>query len=242
MQDYWSVVDRELRKYVEERGVASRVFDKPTLMSVYKLSCKKELDNIVSIVSTGKEANVYYSTRGGQEVAVKIYCVDVRDFSKRAKYIEGDIRFSIGGGRRKMIYEWAQKEYRNLSRVYGKVECPEPVAVLNNVLVMGFIGENGEPAPRLKDCPPENPKKCFRSVVKQMKTMYSLGLVHGDLSEYNILNAGKPVLIDFSQGMLVDHPIASELLMRDVKNMVNYFSGLGVEAEYSKTLSYVKDD
>jgi len=107
-------------------------------------------------------------------------------------------------------------------------------------MVMSFIGEGGVAAPKLKDSPPENPEEFLNEIVGFLKAMYKRGFVHGDLSEYNILNAGKPVLIDFSQGVLKDHPYADELLGRDVKNICHYFSQFGIEADEEEILGKIR--
>jgi RIO kinase 1 len=66
--------------------------------------------------------------------------------------------------------------------------------------------------------------------------MYKAGVVHGDLSEYNILNWDeKPCIIDLSMGVLTDHPIANDLLERDVDRVLNYFRKMGVKDEENRT-------
>ena len=70
-----------------------------------------------------------------------------------------------------------------------------------------------------------------------MKKSYDSGLIHGDLSSFNILNHNdKPFFIDFSQGTLVKTPNSGELLERDVRNIVGFFGKLGVEAEVEESL------
>jgi len=224
----------------ELRKISEGVFDKSTLMTLYRLSRKGCIDEIKSIVSTGKESNVYHGFLKGREIAIKIYRVETSDFKKMEQYISGDRRFSGWKNRRQLIYNWAKKEFKNLGRIYKKVKCPEPICVENNVLVMSFIGENGIPAPKLKDLPAENPEKFFKKITHYIRTMYHKGLVHGDLSEYNILNWDEPVLIDFSMGVLLDHPLADELLKRDVTNVSNYFRKFGVEKNEEEILNFVK--
>ncbi len=88
---------------------------------------------------------------------------------------------------------------------------------------MEQIGKDA-PSPKLKDVLPKNIEKFFKEVVNSTKKLYQSGLVHGDLSEYNILNyRDKPVFIDFSQGTQVDNPNAHELIVRDVKNLCRFF-------------------
>jgi len=224
----------------ELRKISESVFDKSTLMTLYKLAKDKKLDEMVGIVSTGKESNVYHGWLGDREIAIKIYAVEASEFKNMDRYIRGDRRFPAWKNRRHLIYMWAKKEFKNLMRVYRKVSCPEPLAVEKNVLVMSFIGKDGIPAPKLKNLPPEKPKEFFDEILGFVKTMYANGFVHGDLSEYNILNAGKPVLIDFSQGLLKDHPYADELLQRDIRNLCNYFLRFGIKAGEGEILRGIK--
>jgi len=224
----------------ELRKISESVFDKSTLMTLYKLAKDKKLDEMVGIVSTGKESNVYHGWLGNREIAIKIYAIEASNFKNMDRYILGDRRFPAWKNRRQLVYMWAKKEFKNLMRVYRKISCPEPIAVEKNVLVISFIGENGIHAPKLKDLPPEKPKEFFDEILGFVRIMYKQGFVHGDLSEYNILNADKPVLIDFSQGVLLDHPYAEELLQRDVRNLCNYFSGLGIKAREDEILRRIK--
>lgn len=220
----------------ERKKVSERVFDDATVLALYKLVNKGRLSRLNGIVSTGKEANVFHGkSSGGDDLAVKIYSLLTGDFRKRLKYIKGDPRFKLGTSHRKLVYEWAKKEYQNLSRVHAKIACPTPLSIEKNVLVMSFVGEDGVPAPKLKDVGPQEPSIYFERITDMMKSMYKEGLVHGDLSEYNILDTGEPVLIDFSQGVLVRHEHADEFLRRDIRNICRYFSKHGVSAEEDAT-------
>jgi RIO kinase 1 len=238
------------RTEFEERKIAEGVFDKATLTSLFKLFNKHNLE-ITSMISQGKEANVYYGTidekneKTGEikkrEVAVKIFSVDAADFRTMEKYIRGDPRFHVRKERRSFIYSWTQKEFRNLSKMHEAINCPEPIAFHNNVLVMEFIGDNGAPAPRMKDLPPNDPEKFFNKILDHVRKIYKAGLVHGDLSEYNVLNNGEPVIIDVSQSVLLSHPMAQELLERDVKNILKYFKNFGVEMDALEALKFIKN-
>jgi RIO kinase 1 len=125
------------------------------------------------------------------------------------------------------------KEFRNLKKAEeAGVRAPQPIAIEHNVLVMSFIGDGDDAAPRLSDCGAEDPEKTFKDIVLQMCKMYKAGLVHADLSEYNVLMwEGKPYLIDFGQGVLLTHPKAAEFLERDVKNICWYFKRRGVKCD-----------
>jgi RIO kinase 1 len=222
----------------ELRKISEGVFDKSSILSIYKLFNAGHIDEMTGIISTGKEANVYHGFKpGGREIAIKIFLIEASDFRRMDIYIKGDRRFSAWKNKRQLVSNWAQKEYANLSRLTGKISCPEPIAIEKNVLVMGFIGADKKSAPKLKDLPPEDPQACLDKVIGYMKEIYRQGLVHGDLSEYNILNWNEePYIIDLSMGMLLDHPMAEELLVRDVKNVLKYFKKLGVRKDARKRI------
>ncbi len=227
----------------ELRKIYAGVFDKSTLLSLERLVRKGFIEELESIISTGKEANVYLGCMGEKEIAVKIYAVDASSFKNMEKYILGDRRFSKWRNRRQLIYNWAQKEYKNLARVHGFIDCPKPHKAYRNILVMDFIGGDKIPAPRLKDSAPKNPQQYFNKIVGYIKGMYGRGLVHADLSEYNILNTGeKPVVIDLSTGVLLDHPLAAKFLKRDVHNICRYFRSEGVDCDEEEVLAEVKNE
>lgn len=244
MKDVFDYVERRIdRKKLHHslglKKVSEGVFDDATLMSLYELSKRNALISLRGIVSSGKESNVYWGSSVNGDVAVKIYCVDACDFKRMGEHLKSDSRTGAGGSRRKIVCRWAHREFRNMSLIYGKVDCPKPMAVLNNVLVMGFIGAGGVPAPKLKDANISEPSGYLRGVVRNMKAMHSCGLVHGDLSEYNILDAGKPVIIDFSMGVELNHARAGELLERDAANVAKFFSKLGLKTKTGGILEKV---
>ena len=92
---------------------------------------------------------------------------------------------------RKMVKTWAEKEFRNLTRIKQTgIICPEPVFLRSHVLVMEFIGEKGFPAPRLKDAQIDESEahKLYLDCVKLVHRIFNLAkLVHADLSEFNLL-------------------------------------------------------
>jgi RIO kinase 1 len=96
---------------------------------------------------------------------------------------------------------------------------------------MEFIGEEGESAPLLRETEIKNPKRIYNLVLGSVKKLYQKAkLVHGDLSEYNImLWKNQPVLFDVSQAVPLEHPMADQLLRRDLENVNRYFKRLGVE-------------
>jgi len=213
------------------------VFDNFTNVTILKLISKGQLDGLESPVSIGKEANIFSAQAQGEPVMVKIYRINVVDFNKMFEYLCADPRFpGINKNRRKVVILWAKREYRNLLKAReAGVRVPTPRAVLNNVLVMEFIGDEGVPAPRVKDLLPQNPKKFFEKVISGMQKLHKAGLVHTDLSQFNILNYNEePVFIDMSQATTLENPNAEEYLTRDIKNVCAFFRKLGLKADEQK--------
>lgn len=229
----------------EERKVTDEVFDRSTYKTLYDLSSRRMIAAMGGVVSTGKEANIFHALgEGGRELAVKIYRVVTADFNAMQEYIDGDPRFGrVGGTRRKLVYAWTRKEYSNLARAReAGVRVPEPLAFQDNVLVMEFIGRDEVPAPRLKDVGTDKPAALMEKLVGMAAMLYrKAGLVHADLSEYNVLMwDGEPVLIDMGQSVLLDHPRAQAFLRRDIVNLRRYFSKLGVQSETAELLAAVR--
>jgi RIO kinase 1 len=222
-------------KRSEEYEALEEVFDRSTLMVIYDFLNKGTINEIYGVVKAGKESRVYWGKdRQGNELAIKIYLTVSAEFRKGIlKYIEGDPRFTgLRRDTRSLIFAWAQKEYKNLElATKAKVRVPKPIAVKNNVLIMEFIGEEGVTAPSMKELPPKNPEKTYQTLLGYLKKLYTKAeLVHGDLSEYNIMIwRGRPVLFDMSQAVLTSHPMAEFLLRRDLTNLNKFFSKLGVE-------------
>ena len=224
-------------KRSEDYQVIEEVFDKSTLMTIFDLMNKGIIDEIHGVVNAGKEARIYGGKDlQGNELAIKIYLTSSAEFKKgMLPYIEGDQRFAhVRRDTRSLIYTWAQKEYKNLQRAKeAKVNVPEPIAIQKNVLVMKFIGKDGERAPLLKETVIEDPQKVFKLLLTYLRRLYTkAGLVHADLSEYNIMMwEKKPVVFDVAQSVLTSHPMADKFLRRDLKNVHRYFKRLDLSVQ-----------
>jgi len=164
---------------------------------------------------------------------------------------------------------WAEKEYRNLIRANrAGVAVPTPIFCKENVLFMRFLGQNGWPCPQLRDLSTGGGIKRGSSKWRTLydQTLLYIGklynkarLVHGDLSEYNILvcpssivennilevqEEGKKgeeedilqvVFIDFGQAVDIRHPNAMELLRRDLRHVKQFFDNMGIRTMDIKT-------
>lgn len=242
-RDRFLIKDRSL-----DRMTLEEVFDKLTLMTVYRLLNKGIIGELYGVISAGKESKLYWArSTSGRELAVKIYLTTTSEFSKgMLPYIEGDPRFKkIKRGRRSIIYAWALKEFKNLGRAFRVGVCvPEPVHVSRNILIMSFIGENGNPAPLLKDVVLEEPLETYWEIMIQVRDLWKKAkLVHGDLSEFNIMRwEEKTVIFDVSQSVLIDHPLSSRLLERDISNLNRFFKKQGAKTpETKESIRWVQD-
>ncbi len=247
--DYLEIknIDNKRIKIIDQskkKAVVESVFDERTIFQLNKLIAGGSLERVEGRISAGKEANVYlaYDHRG-KEVAIKIYKIDRNTSKWMRNYIIGDPRFKkIPRNVSKMIFLWASKEFKNLKRAYkAGLSVPEPILIKNNILLMEYIGFGSIPAPKLKDV--KNPMEIIKildEILDFIKNLYQkANLVHGDFSEFNILfHNKKPIVIDISQAVSTQHPKAEVYLVRDIKNIFNFYTKLGVETPDPRTFYY----
>ncbi len=225
------------------RLAVDSVFDERTIFLLRKLLDKQIIGEFIGIINAGKEANVYLAyDKEGNEIAIKIYKIDSNTSRWMKNYIIGDPRFKkVGKNSSQIIFLWAKKEFKNLKQAYhAGLSVPQPIYVKNNVLIMEYIGDGPTPAPILKNVKSlENAEKLFDEVYQFIKVLYKAKLVHGDLSEFNILMLDqKPIIIDISQAVSIDHPKSDQYLIRDIKNVINFFSKFGIETPTVKEAFY----
>ncbi|KAI9754850.1 MAG: hypothetical protein M4579_004507 [Chaenotheca gracillima] len=251
-----------------DRATSEQVLDPRTRMILLQMINRGIVSEVNGCVSTGKEANVYQAISmpqsddaqdGGNSApaeiqrAIKVYKTSILVFKDRDKYVSGEFRFRQGynkGNNRAMVKVWAEKEMRNLKRLWAAgIPCPEPVHLRRHVLVMGFLGDRkGWPAPKLRDVQFDDSQDgqeaenkfhgLYRQLLGYMRIMYQkCHLVHADLSEYNILyHREKLYLIDVSQSVEHDHPRSLEFLRMDIKNISDFFRRKGVDVLSEKTV------
>lgn len=242
----------------DSRKTVEQVLDPRTRLIIGQMMKRGVFDVIEGCISTGKEANVYHAiakidpkiwsqsrnahvrpedSGAEHQLAVKVYKTSILVFKDRARYVEGEFRFRHGysrGNPRKMVAQWAEKEMRNLRRIGQHLPCPEPVEVRQNVLVMKFLGDENAAAPRLKDVHWLDADSWQEVYIQTCLLMRGLTqkckLVHGDLSEYNMLfHRGQVYLIDVSQSVEADHPHALDFLKRDCVNVNSFFRKFGCQ-------------
>jgi len=232
--------DRERRvriKWSEDTESLEEVFDRRTIMTVLKMLNTGILKELHGAMKSGKESKIYHGIDPkGKEVAVKIFLTTSNIFRHgRLKYIQGDPRFKdIPHDTSSLVDQWASKEFKNLELAdKAGISVPKPIHVEKNVLILGFIGKDGIPAPVLREVRLQAASDWYKKIIELIKQLYDKAkLVHGDLSEYNIMIPdGYPVIIDFGQAVTTEHPEARAFLERDIENINHYFEGLNVRTQ-----------
>jgi len=241
--------DREFDQFrkritdADQFKVEASVFDDATYGALYKLVQDGHIDAFGGPISTGKEANVYTALAGDDEVAVKVYRINASDFREMSEYLEGDPRFErVGSDKKSVVVAWVRKEFANLRRALkAGVRVPEPIAVERNVLVMEYLGTPEGRAKRLTEVHIENPRTAYEVVREYMTRLYDAGIVHGDLSAFNIVvHDSQLYVIDVGQAMTVHHPNSEEYLQRDCENVATFFARQGIDTDGEQLRAYVE--
>ncbi|WP_205474199.1 serine protein kinase RIO [Nocardioides sp. SYSU D00038] len=212
------------------------------------------VDTELGILKTGKEADVFLLERadphdpdGAVVMAAKRYRgTDHRDFHRSASYTEGRsmkrsrddraIKRKSTFGRLVAAGEWATSEWTALNRCWEMgLPVPYPVQIDGTEILMEWVTVDGDTAPRLAQTrpDPELLASYFDQLRDAMTRLVEHGLVHGDLSPYNILAAGdRLVVIDLPQVVdLVGNANGMDYLLRDCTNMCTWFRARGLEVD-----------
>ena len=199
------------------------------------------LDEVVRPLMSGKEAHVYLVISGGRYAVAKIYKdAQNRSFKHRAEYTEGrkvrntrDQRAMANRskhGRSKDEAAWRSTEVDMIHRLHAAgVRVPVPYHFIEGVLLMELVTDaDGNPASRLGDLQFDaaSARAMYDRLIRAAVQMLCAGVVHGDLSEFNVLIAGDgPVIIDFPQSIDSAHNTnARKLLIRDVDNLHRFLA------------------
>ncbi len=231
----------------EQLKIEEGVFDNRTMMMLGKMLTRNVVSSMDFIIGRGKEADLYLAEPGTKiekgKVVIKIFRLETSSFSNRMDYMVGDPRFNgIRNSMMQIVNAWCKKEFGNLKIAEeAGVHAPIPYSFVGNVLVMEFIGEDGIPSQTLKDAGAADPRRTLKSILDDIRSLYLNNLVHGDLSEYNILMRKEvPYIIDFGQAVGVGHPKSLEFLQRDIYNVTNFFlKKYGIESDTGKILARI---
>jgi RIO kinase 1 len=217
------------------------------------------ITDVVSVVKGGKEASVYrckaHETIEDEWLAAKVYRPRMfRNLRNDKMYREGRTAVGMNGkeinakdwrtlkalnkgsgyGQALSHTSWLMYEYKTLRMLFDAgASVPEPVAVSENALLMSYLGDAELPAPTLNEVhlQAEEIVPIFNEVMRNIDIMLQHGIIHGDLSAYNILYwAGEIVLIDFPQVVEIQsNPHARNILERDIQRVCDYFISLGLQ-------------
>jgi RIO kinase 1 len=198
------------------------------------------IDTVVRQLMSGKEANVYVVRNGDETLCAKIYKeATQRSFRQAVDYTENrkvknsrQARAMAKGtrfGREAQEAAWQSAEVDALHRLFAAgVRVPAPRNFCDGVLLMELVSDgDGNAAPRLNDVvfTPEEARLHHQSLLREVVRMLGAGVIHGDLSEFNILLAEDgPVIIDLPQAVdAAGNNHAKRLLVRDVVNLRDFF-------------------
>ncbi|MDP2666392.1 MAG: serine protein kinase RIO [Candidatus Diapherotrites archaeon] len=209
----------------------AKVFDQNTIHVLHTLASQGHIDHVEFTISTGKEAHVFRAVdKGGNYRAVKIYKIETSDFNNMQDYLRFDKRFAnVKNEKRSIVFAWTQKEFSSLRKLReAGVNVPMPLVAKDNVLVMEFIGTDGGASPMLKDARIRDLEKFYKGLVGNIAKMLAAKMIHGDLSDYNILVKDDiPIIIDCGQTFPTTHPNAKHFYERDLKNLLKVIHRLG---------------
>ena len=214
------------------------------------------IDDVTRQLMSGKEAMVFVVTCGGEVRCAKVYKeADKRSFRQSVDYTEGrktknsrQARAMQKGskyGRESQEAAWQSAEVDALYRLANAgVRVPTPYNFVEGVLLMELVtGDDGNAAPRLNDVQLSAgaAREYHAFLIGQVVRMLCAGIVHGDLSEFNILvGSDGPVIIDLPQAVdAASNNHAKDMLVRDVTNLANYFGQFAPElltTQYAKEI------
>jgi RIO kinase 1 len=248
-------VQRWIKHHGEAGGLASGFLaehrDRDWIISALgSFAAEGLIADVVGMVKSGKEANVYRCTAADGEGfrAAKIYRPRMfRNLQNDAVYRthrvrRGDARAERAmakmtpRGRSLRMEHWIRFEYDTLAELYAAgADVPKPYGVSGTAILMEFVGDAELAAPMLRHADPSSgeAKAVFQRLMENVETMLAAGTIHADLSPFNVLywNA-RATIIDFAQAVDArSAPDTYELLRRDVRNVVDYFRRYGIEAD-----------
>jgi len=190
------------------------------VLGIEALVRRNVIESIGSKVGVGKESDIYDAERENGEIVIVKFHREGTTFRhvKRSRGYFGQAERCSWMLASRLA---AEREYEALTSLYGSVVVPKPIAHNRHVIVMGFL--NGR---EMGNTALGNPVTVLANVMLQIKSAYSRGVVHADLSEYNVIVCadGEVALIDWPQWVHISHPNADELLYRDVTNLLSYFA------------------
>jgi RIO kinase 1 len=212
---------------------------------------------VLTNIKSGKEATVYGAMLDNQLVAMKLYKNQEEiSFKNTGTYLLGKYYKKLSERRaiaknnkfaKKLKHKnWVRREFFMLQKLFNSgAIIPKPILQIDDAIFMELLGDINVVAPRLCDIElnSKEAEKAFTLVLKSMEIFWNFGIVHADLSEYNILWwKDKPHIIDFPQSIdRRTHPNPREILERDLVHVVKYFGKYNINYDFNEILNRFKD-
>src|SRR5512136_460922 len=193
------------------------VFGGYDTLALTSLTRKGTISALGTLIGEGKES-VVYDALGLGPVAIKFHRVGGRSFASarlNREYMpeEGHVPWLVASKKS------AEREYEALTTLHPKVSVPLPIGQNRHTVVMSLV--NGQ---NLNRCRLDEPGTVLDEILSNVRKAYHAGIIHADLSEYNILmEDGRCVIIDWPQWMETGHQNAQTILERDIENILTYF-------------------
>jgi RIO kinase 2 len=193
-------------------------FEAYDILALSDLADRKVVTSIGDRIGVGKES-VVHEALGVSPLAIKFH----REGRTSFKHVRRVREHLKDGSRCAWIHaarRAARYEFSVMTSLYPQVSIPRPVALSRHTIAMELIYGS-----QLNQITLSNPQECLGIILDEVKAAVSLGIIHADLSEYNIIVRGEEIkIIDWPQAVKTDHPNASELLERDLNNILRFFA------------------
>ncbi len=229
------LIIRDSSKYEIGYTLNSIAYD---LLALHTLVEKNIISQLGPLIGKGKESDVYSCMDDNENIyALKIYRMGRTSFKsiKRSRDLTGE----------RSHLSWlyinrlaAKKEFEVLKMIYKlNLNTPKPIGYNRHIVVMSYL--RGKELVYYKSI--KNPDKIFNRIIKQMEIIYQkANIIHGDLGEFNIVldEKGNILIIDWLQWIPSDHPNATSILERDIRNVCNYFQKkFNIESDVNKIIT-----
>ncbi len=195
-------------------------FEAYDLLALKAFVSRGSVNAMGDVIGIGKESIVYEATGG----IINRHCIIKFHREGRISFRQVRVKRETTGERRHLSWLYAarlaaKKEYDALVALYPKVNVPEPIDYNRHAIIMSK--SSGQ---QLAHTKLDEPEWFLNDILKQIKKAYELGLIHGDLSEFNIMvNPKGCEIIDWPQSITIDHKNVKDILNRDVGNILSYF-------------------
>ncbi len=209
---------------IPEVRITERALD---TLAIWDFAKHGVFDRLGAVIGEGKEAKVVLAIKDEEPIVIKFHRFYTAEFEK----IEKSLAYASLMWRKEELRlvdkpidvprAKAQIEFFALNKLYKKIPVPKPIAINRHAIAMGFIGQDFIPAPLLKDVEPE--AEWEEEILENYERALKEGIVHGDLSEFNIMVHDELYFIDWPQAVPRSYMLAEELERRDKERIREFF-------------------